>query len=101
MVQFIRTWIVVICVFFILFLAYAIFSPIVNNTFGNMAESAIYNGQQASGANGDQSSYYASLYSSKVMVVGFFNLFFYVMAEILLAYGVLNSLRRENDNYYQ
>jgi hypothetical protein len=42
----------------------------------------------------------AQLLSAKILVLGFFNLFPFIMGCILLTYGVLSSLKKEESDYY-
>ena len=85
MVEFIRTWVTIIVVFFALNLSFAVFSPIINQTFSDLVDIYAWNN--------------AELLSAKIMVVGFFNLFPFIMSFTLLVWGVLNSLRREEGEH--
>lgn len=82
---FIKTWVAAIVIFFVLNLCYAIFSPIMNQTFSDLVNIYAWNNPQ--------------LISAKVMVLGFFNLFPYIMSFMILVWAVLQSLRREQDVY--
>jgi len=86
-------------VFFVLCLTGAIFQPIMNQTLNDLVDHAIYDNSIKSGNNGDVSYFYSSLMGAKVLVVGFFSLFFYILAGTLLAFGILSSLRREQSDY--
>lgn len=83
--QFIRTWIAAIVIFFVLNLTYAIFSPIMNQTFSNLVDIYAYNNPQ--------------LLSSKILIIGFFNVFPFVMSIMILFWAIIQSLRREEDIY--
>lgn len=100
MVQFIKTGIVVVATFFILTMTMAIFSPIINVCLGSLVDNAIYDGQTHSGNNGDQSAYYASLWSAKKLVVAIFNLTPFTISILLLFYMILQPLRKESGDYY-
>lgn len=82
---FIKTWVAAIVVFFVLNLTYAIFSPIMNQTFSDLVDIYAYDNAQ--------------LLSAKIMVMGFFNLFPYIMSFMILFWAVVQSLRREEDVY--
>jgi hypothetical protein len=98
MSKFIGVWITIAVAWLALSLAYAIFSPVMNNTLDPLVDDAIYNGQSHSGANGDQHVFYDGLFSSKTMVTLFFNLFGFAMGWILIIWGILSALRREEDS---
>jgi hypothetical protein len=102
-VKFVSTWVTVVVVLFVLNLTYAIFSPIIHTTLNDLVLIHLYNAQQISLINnfhGDQSAYYASLNTARAMVVGFFDLFPYILSAVVLIWAVLQSLRREDDSYY-
>jgi len=80
---FIKTWVAAIVVFFVLNLTYSIFSPIMNQTFSDLVDIYAYDNAQ--------------LLSAKIMVMGFFNLFPYIMSFMILFWAVVQSLRREED----
>lgn len=82
---FIKTWVAAIVVFFVLNLTYAIFSPIMNQTFSDLVDQYAYNNAQ--------------LLSAKILVIGFFNLFPYIMSFMVLFWAVISSLKREEDVY--
>jgi len=82
---FIKTWVAAIVVFFVLNLAYAIFSPIMNQTFSDLVDLYAWNNAQ--------------LLSAKILVLGFFNLFPYIMSFMVLFWAVVQSLKREEDVY--
>jgi len=82
---FIKTWVAAIVVFFVLNLTYAIFSPIMNQTFSDLVDMYAWNNPQ--------------LLSAKIMIMGFFNLFPYIMSFMILFWAVVQSLRREEDVY--
>lgn len=82
---FIKTWVAAIVVFFVLNLTYAIFSPIMNQTFSDLVDMYAWNNAQ--------------LLSAKIMIMGFFNLFPYIMSFMILFWAVVQSLRREEDVY--
>jgi len=82
---FIKTWVAAIVIFFVLNLAYAIFSPIMNQTFSDLVDIYAWNNAQ--------------LLSAKILVLGFFNLFPYIMSFMVLFWAVVQSLRREEDVY--
>jgi hypothetical protein len=82
---FIKTWVAAIVVFFVLNLTYAIFSPIMNQTFSDLVDIYAWNNAQ--------------LLSAKIMIMGFFNLFPYIMSFMILFWAVVQSLRREEDVY--
>ena len=101
MVQFIRTWVTVIVVLIILNLTYAVFSPIVHNILNDLVLQFLYSSQTASIAAGhDSDFYFASLNTARSMIVGFFDLFAYIMSAVVLVWGILQSLRREESDYY-
>ena len=100
MVQFLSNWVTVVSVAFILCLSMSIFSPLINNTFSDLVDQAIYNGQSTSGNNGNMDSYYASLSSSKHLIVTIFNVSPYFISITLLVWAVLSSLRKEDSDYY-
>jgi hypothetical protein len=81
-------------------MAMAIFSPIINVTLSSLVDHAIYEGQSHSGNNGDQSAYYASLWSAKKLVVAIFNLTPFTVSVLLLSYMILAPLRKEDSDYY-
>lgn len=102
MVRFISVWIEIVVVFFILSLSWAIFSPILNNVFSDLVDQVIWENQQIP-SNNDQvaaDNYLHQLYVAKQLILGFFNLFPFALGCILLVYGVLSSLRREEADYY-
>ena len=82
---FIKTWVAAIVVFFTLNLTYAIFSPIMNQTFSDLVDIYAYNNAQ--------------LLSAKILVIGFFNLFPFIMSFMILFWAVIQSLKREEDVY--
>lgn len=82
---FIKTWVAAIVVFFVLNLTYAIFSPIMNQTFSDLVDIYAWNN--------------AELLSAKILVMGFFNLFPYIMSFMILFWAVIQSLKREEDIY--
>jgi len=82
---FIKTWVAAIVVFFVLNLTYSIFSPIMNQTFSDLVDIYAWNNPQ--------------LLSAKIMIMGFFNLFPYIMSFMILFWAVVQSLRREEDVY--
>lgn len=84
---FIRTWIAAIVIFFVLNLTYAIFSPIMNQTFSDLVDIYAYNNGQ--------------LLSAKILIIGFFNLFPFIMSFMILFWAVVQSLRREEDYGYR
>jgi len=100
MVAFIRNWLTVVIVFFILSLAWAVFSPLMNGTFNDLVDQAIGTNANLQGNNGDQVSYYHQLYSAKTLIIGFFNLFPFALSCILLSWAILSSLRKEESDYY-
>lgn len=85
--QFIRTWIAAIVIFFVLNLTYAIFSPIMNQTFSDLVDIYAWNNAQ--------------LLSAKILVIGFFNLFPFIMSIMILFWAVVQTLRREEDYGYR
>lgn len=100
MVAFLRNGVTVIVVFFILSLSMSIFSPIINNTLSDLVDIAIYDNAVQEGNNGPQTSYYASLYSAKTLIVNMFNLSPFAISITLLVWYVLSALRREESDYY-
>jgi hypothetical protein len=82
---FISTWVAVIVVFFVLNLTYSIFSPILNQTFSDLVDIYAWNNPQ--------------LLSAKVLILGFFNLFPFIMSFMILFFGVAQSMKREDDIY--
>ena len=82
---FIQTWVAAIVIFFTLNLTYAIFSPVMNRTFANLVDIYAYNNPQ--------------LLSAKILIIGFFNLFPFIMSIMILFWAVVQSLRREEDIY--
>lgn len=82
---FIKTWVAAIVVFFVLNLTYAIFSPIMNQTFSDLVDIYAWNN--------------AELLSAKILVMGFFNLFPFIMSFMILVWAVIQSLKREEDVY--
>jgi hypothetical protein len=85
--SFIKTWVAAIVIFFVLNLTYSIFSPIMNQTFSNLVDIYAWNNAQ--------------LLSAKTLVVGFFNIFPYIMSFMILVWAVIQSLKREEDYGYQ
>jgi len=83
----IKTWISAVVLFVILNLAFAIFSPVMNNVFKSLVEQYAYNN--------------AALLSASKLVLLFFNAFPYFMSMVILAFAVLSSLRREEDYGYK
>lgn len=100
LVAFIRTWITVVVVFFILSLAWAVFSPLMNGTFNDLVDHAIGTNANLQGNNGENLQYYYQLHSAKTLIVGFFNFFPFALGCILLTWAVLSSLRKEESDYY-
>ena len=96
MVRFMQNAIAAIVVFFVLSLAYAIFSPIIHSTMEPLVDNALYT-LQSSPIEGNN---YAQLYSAKVMIVAFFDLFSFAMSFIILFWLIMSAMRRENDDYY-
>ena len=96
MVRFLQNAITAIVVFFVLGLAYAIFSPIIHGTFEPLVDNALYT-LQSSSIPGNNA---AELYSAKVMIVAFFDLFAFAMSYILIFWLIMSAMRRENDDYY-
>jgi uncharacterized membrane protein YedE/YeeE len=84
---FIRTWIAAIVIFFTLNLTYAIFSPVMNQTFSDLVDIYAWNNPQ--------------LLSAKILIIGFFNLFPFIMSFMVLFWAVIQSLRREEDYGYR
>jgi cbb3-type cytochrome oxidase subunit 3 len=100
MVRFIGTWVTVIVVMFVLSLSWSIFSPLLNQTFSDLVDHAIFDNQELSAANGHHVSYYyASLYASKNMLLAFFNLFPFILSTIALIWAVLSAMRKEESDY--
>lgn len=82
---FIYTWLAVIVIFIILNLCWAIFSPIMNQTFAGLVDQYAYNNAQ--------------LLSAKTLVMAFFNIFPWIFSMFLLGWAVIQTLRREEDQY--
>ena len=99
MVRFTEAWLTIVIVFWVLSIAWAIFSPVLNSTLSPLVDDAIYDGQTHSGANGDQSAYYASLYSAKTLILLMFNWFPFCMSTLLAMYGILVPLKKEQSDY--
>jgi len=81
----IKTWISAVVIFFILNLAFSIFSPVVNKVLLSLVQQYAYNNP--------------SLLSAAHLVVLFFNGFPFFMAIVILIFAVLSSLRREEDRF--
>lgn len=85
MVNFIKVWVSAIVTFFVLNLTYAVFGGIFNNCLSDLVDIYAYDNAQ--------------LLSAKVLVLGFVNLFPFIMSFMILFYAVVSSLRRETDEY--
>jgi hypothetical protein len=83
--SFIKTWVSALVIFFILTLAYAIFSPLINTTFSDLVDVYAWNNPQ--------------LLSAKHLVVLFFNGFSYFCAVVILIWATIASLKREEDQF--
>jgi hypothetical protein len=72
----IKTWISAVVLFVILNLAFAIFSPVMNQVFSSLVDQYAYNNAQ--------------LLSAKHLVLLFFNAFPYFMSMVILIFAVLS-----------
>ena len=99
MVKFMQNAVTAIVVFFVLSLAMAIFSPVINHSLSGMVDDQIYANQMASGNNGDQTAYYASLSNSKHLIVTFYNSSPYFISVTVLVWMTLSAMRKEQSDY--
>jgi hypothetical protein len=99
--QFTKTWIAVVVVMFVLDLTYAVFSPVVHGILNDMVLIHLYNAQQMSLANNptDVAYYYNSLNTARAMTVMMFDIFPWILTAVVLFWGIVQSLRREEDEY--
>lgn len=82
---FASTWLTIIVLMFTIALAWAIFAPMIDKQFSDLVDFYAYDN--------------AALLSSKSLVISFFDIFPYIFCFFILVWGVLSSLRREQDSF--
>jgi hypothetical protein len=82
---FASTWLTIIVLMFTIALAWAIFAPMIDSTFNDLVNFYAYDN--------------AALLSSKALVITFFDIFPYIFCFFILCWGVLASLKKEQDSY--
>jgi hypothetical protein len=86
MVRFVGVWVSALVTFFVLCLEQAVFSSIINQTLSDLVDIYAWHN--------------APLMSAKILVVGFYNLFPYILSFTILFWATISPLRREESDVY-